>query len=62
MRRLIRAPLLWMVLAEIAVVGALILLAWHAIAGASGSGAPTTTGISRFPWRNACAVSARRWS
>jgi hypothetical protein len=40
MRRLIRAPLLWMVLAEIAVVGALILVAWHAIAGASASGAP----------------------
>jgi hypothetical protein len=27
-----------MVLAEVAVVGALILVAWHAIAGASGSG------------------------
>jgi hypothetical protein len=38
MRRLVRAPLLWMVLVEVAVVGALILVAWHAIAGASASG------------------------
>ncbi len=38
MRRLVRAPLLWMVLVEGAVVGALILVAWHAIAGASASG------------------------
>src|SRR5260370_39691325 len=29
-----------MVVAEIAIVGALILVAWHAIAGASASGAP----------------------
>ena len=55
MRRLIRAPLLWMVLAEIAVVGALILLAWHAIAGASGSGAP---GPLAFPFRPAAASPA----
>jgi hypothetical protein len=40
MRRLVRAPLLWMVLGEGVVVGALILVAWHAIAGASASGAP----------------------
>jgi hypothetical protein len=38
MRRLVRAPLLWMVLVEGAVVGTLILVAWHAIAGASASG------------------------
>src|SRR5713101_8714977 len=38
MGRLVRAPLLWMVLVEVAVVGALILVAWHAIAGASASG------------------------
>jgi hypothetical protein len=40
MRRLVRAPLLWMVLVEGAVVGALILVAWHAIAGASASASP----------------------
>lgn len=40
MRRFLRAPLLWMVLAEIAVVGALMLVAWHAIAAASAPGAP----------------------
>src|SRR5260370_11111748 len=38
MRRLVRAPVLWMVLVEVAVVGALILVAWHAIAGAPTSG------------------------
>lgn len=41
MGRLVRAPLLWMVLVEGAVVGALILVAWHAIAGASASGPPS---------------------
>jgi hypothetical protein len=46
MHRLVRAPLLWMVLAEIAVVGALILVAWHAIAGSSASGA---SGPFTFP-------------
>jgi hypothetical protein len=35
MRRLIRAPLTWMVVAECAVVGVLILVAWHVIASAS---------------------------
>jgi len=40
MLKLLRAPLLWMVVAEIAIVGALILVAWHAIAGASAAGAP----------------------
>jgi hypothetical protein len=54
-RRLIRAPLLWMVLAEIAVVGALILVAWHAIAGASASGAP---GPFTFPFPPATASPA----
>jgi len=55
MRRLIRAPLLWMVLAEIAVVGALMLVAWHAIAGASTSGAP---GLLPFPLSPATASPA----
>ena len=35
MRNLIRNPLTWMVIAEIVVVSALIVLAWHAIAGAA---------------------------
>jgi hypothetical protein len=55
MRRLLQAPLLWMVLAEIAVVGALILVAWHAIAGASASGAP---GPFTFPFPPATASPA----
>ena len=55
MRRLLRAPLLWIVLAEIAVVGALILVAWHAIAGASASGAP---GPFSFPFPPATASPA----
>src|SRR3979411_3555062 len=37
MRRLGRAPLTWMVIAEVAVVGALIAVAWHALAGATSS-------------------------
>jgi hypothetical protein len=55
MRRLLRAPLLWMVLAEIAVVGALILVAWHAIAGASSSGGPSPF---TFPFAPAAASPA----
>jgi hypothetical protein len=55
MRRLIRAPLLWMLLAEIAVVGAVILVAWHAIAAASASGAP---GPFTFPFPPATASPA----
>jgi hypothetical protein len=55
MRRLIRAPLLWMVFAEITVVGALILVAWHAIAGASASGVP---GPFTFPFPPATASPA----
>jgi hypothetical protein len=35
MRRLIRAPLTWMIVAECAVVGVLIVVAWHIIASAS---------------------------
>jgi hypothetical protein len=35
MRKLIRNPLTWMVVAEIVVVSALIVLAWNAIAGGS---------------------------
>jgi hypothetical protein len=41
MRRLVRAPLAWMIVAECAVVGALILVAWHAIAAASAQGQAT---------------------
>jgi hypothetical protein len=37
MRRVIRAPLTWMIVAELAVVVALVLVAWHAFAGAVGS-------------------------
>jgi hypothetical protein len=39
MRRLVRAPLTWMVVVECAVVGALILVAWHALGGAVAQGA-----------------------
>lgn len=46
MRGIVRAPLLWIVLAECAVVGALILVAWHAIAGAA---APGTAGLLSRP-------------
>jgi len=38
MRRLVRAPLTWMIVAECAVVGALLLVAWHVIAGAAAPG------------------------
>ncbi len=34
MRNLIRTPLTWLVVAEFVVVGTLIVLAWHAVAGA----------------------------
>jgi hypothetical protein len=34
MRNLLRKPLLWMVLAECAVVAALVIVAWHLVAGA----------------------------
>src|SRR5438477_4135344 len=36
MGRVIRAPLTWMVVAEVVVVVALVLVAWHAFAGATG--------------------------
>jgi hypothetical protein len=55
MRSLIRAPLLWIVLAEITVVGVLILVAWHAIAGAAASGQP---GPFTFPFAPATASPA----
>ena len=35
MRKLIRTPLTWMVVAEIAVVGALAVVAWNVVASAS---------------------------
>ena len=39
MRRLVRAPLAWMVIAEVAVVGALIVVAWHAFGSVTSSSA-----------------------
>src|SRR5258708_38689441 len=44
MRKMVRAPLTWMIVAECVVVGALLLVAWHVIAGvaAPGSAAPLT--------------------
>ncbi len=44
MHNLVRAPLTWMIVAECVVVGALLLVAWHVIAGvaAPGSAAPLT--------------------
>jgi hypothetical protein len=39
MRRMVRAPLAWMVIGEVMVVGALIAVAWHALAGATSSSA-----------------------
>src|SRR5260370_4797406 len=44
MRRLVRAPLTWMIVAECIVVGPLLLVAWHVIAGvaAPGPAAPLT--------------------
>jgi hypothetical protein len=41
MRRLVRAPLTWMIVAECAVVGALLLVAWHVIAGVAAPGPQT---------------------
>jgi hypothetical protein len=38
MRRLVRAPVTWMIVAECAVVGTLLLVAWHMIAGAAAPG------------------------
>ncbi|TMD73857.1 MAG: hypothetical protein E6I81_02760 [Chloroflexi bacterium] len=35
MRKLIRTPLAWMVAAEIAVVGALVVVGWHVVVSAS---------------------------
>ena len=40
MRRLIRAPLTWMIVAECAVVSVLILVAWHVIASATTQAPP----------------------
>jgi hypothetical protein len=44
MRRLVRAPLTWMIVAEAVVVGTLLLVAWHVVAGvtAPGPAAPRT--------------------
>lgn len=53
MRRLIRAPLTWMVVAECVVVVALILVAWHALAGARPQSGPLS-----FPFASAEASPA----
>lgn len=42
MRKLIRSPLTWMVAAELAVVSALVVLAWHVVASSSGHPSPTS--------------------
>jgi len=46
MRTVIRAPLTWMVIAELVVVVALVLVAWHTFAGALG---PRSTPEIGFP-------------
>jgi len=46
MRRLVRAPLTWMIAAEGAVVGTLLLVAWHVIAGVA---APSPAAPLIFP-------------
>lgn len=38
MRRLVRTPLTWMIVAECVVVGTLLLVAWHVIAGVAAPG------------------------
>src|SRR6266436_2879841 len=38
MRKLVRAPLTWMIVAECVVVGTLLLVAWHVIAGVAAPG------------------------
>jgi hypothetical protein len=38
MRRLVRAPLTWMIVVECVVVGTLLLVAWHVIAGVAAPG------------------------
>ncbi|TMD91333.1 MAG: hypothetical protein E6I73_04420 [Chloroflexi bacterium] len=45
MGRVIRAPLTWMVVAEVVVVVALVLVAWHAFAGATGPLSGPTVGF-----------------
>ena len=42
---MIRAPLTWMVVAEVVVVGALVLVAWHAFAGVMGPQAAPSIGF-----------------
>ena len=46
MRNLIRKPLIWMILAECAVVAALTLLAWHMLAAPPAQQAAAPPGIS----------------
>lgn len=38
MRRLVRAPLTWMIVAECIVVGTLLLVAWHVVSGVAAPG------------------------
>src|ERR1700694_2514638 len=46
MRNLLRNPLTWMVLAECAVVAALVMVAWHLLASAAAHPAPSFTGVA----------------
>ena len=46
MRNLLRNPLTWMVLAECAVVAALVMVAWHLLASAAAHPAPPFTGVA----------------
>lgn len=46
MRNLIRSPLTWMVAAEIAVVGALVVVAWNVIASAVHASSPAPAAVS----------------
>jgi hypothetical protein len=40
MRRMVRQPIAWMVVAEIVVVAALVAVTWHELAGTAGAAAP----------------------
>ena len=45
MRVLVRKPLIWMVVAECAVVGAVLIIAWHAITGGAAVGADASLSL-----------------
>jgi hypothetical protein len=46
MRNLVRKPLTWIVLAECALVAALVMVAWHMVAGAPAQEVPAAPGAS----------------